>query len=91
VFGQLGTPLCIKPLSPPDSLQLLTRPLAYLGFMIEGGKLEHLLVNTNFYPGIIHYVGFSLVNNLTSRFLGVLGKDIDAIENAIRQAEEQSS
>jgi hypothetical protein len=68
VFGQLGAPLCIKPLSPPDSLQLLTKPLRYLGFVIEEGKLEHLLVNTNFYPGIIHYVGFSIVKNLTSRY-----------------------
>jgi hypothetical protein len=68
VFGQLGSPLCIKPLSPPDSLQLLTKPLRYLGFVIEEGKLEHLLVNTNFYPGIIHYVGYSIVKNLTSRF-----------------------
>jgi hypothetical protein len=68
VFGQLGAPLCIKPLSLPDSLQLLTKPLKYLGFAIEEGKLEHLLVNTNFYPGIIHYVGYSLVKNLTSHY-----------------------
>ena len=32
VFGQLGEPLCIKPLSPTDALQLISRPLRYLGF-----------------------------------------------------------
>ena len=32
IFGQMGTPLCIKPLSPMDALKLLSRPLSYLGF-----------------------------------------------------------
>ncbi len=68
IFGQLGSPLCIKPLSPADALELLSRPLSYLGFNVAPEHLEHILVNTSFYPGIVHYVGYSLVENLTTRY-----------------------
>lgn len=68
VFGQLGSPMCIKPLSSADALELLSRPLSYLGFNVAPEHLEHILVNTSFYPGIVHYVGYSLVENLTTRY-----------------------
>ena len=68
VFGQLGSPLCIKPLSSADALELLSRPLSYLGFSVDPEHLEHILVNTSFYPGIVHYVGYSLVENLTTKY-----------------------
>ncbi len=68
IFGQLGSPLCIKPLSSADALELLSRPLSYLGFKVNPEHLEHILVNTSFYPGIVHYVGYSLVDNLTTRY-----------------------
>ncbi len=68
IFGQLGSPLCIKPLSSSDALELLSKPLSYLGFKVDPEHLEHILVNTSFYPGIVHYVGYSLVENLTTRY-----------------------
>lgn len=68
VFGQLGGALCIKPLSAVDALELLSRPLRYMGFDIDAAHLEHILVNTSFYPGIVHYVGYSLVENLSTRY-----------------------
>ena len=68
VFGQFGAPLIIKPLRPPEALELLSRPLRYLGFDIESARLEHLLVNTIFYPGIVHYVGHCLVENLSTSY-----------------------
>lgn len=61
IFGQLGSSLCIKPLSPIDAIQLLSRPLRYLGFQIENPHLETILTNTNYYPGILQFFGYTLV------------------------------
>lgn len=68
IFGQLGGALCIKPLTAPDALELLSRPLRYMGFRTAAAHLEHILVNTSFYPGIVHYVGYSLVENLSTKY-----------------------
>ena len=69
IFGQLGTPLCIKPLSPTDALKLLSRPLNYLGFQIERyPHLETILTNTNYYPGILQFFGYMLVETLTGQY-----------------------
>lgn len=69
IFGQLGTPLCIKPLSPTDAMQLLSRPLRYLGFQIDRyPHLETILTNTNYYPGIIQFFGYMLVETLNTQY-----------------------
>lgn len=69
VFGQLGTPLCVKPLSPTDALQLLSRPLKYLGFQIDRyPHLETILTNTNYYPGILQFFGYMLVETLAVQY-----------------------
>ena len=70
IFGQLGTPLCIKPLSPTDALRLLSRPLNYLGFQIDRyPHLETILTNTNYYPGILQFFGYMLVETLTGQYM----------------------
>ncbi len=69
IFGQLGTPLCIKPLSPTDALKLLSRPLNYLGFQLDRyPHLETILTNTNYYPGILQFFGYMLVQTLTGQY-----------------------
>lgn len=69
VFGQLGTPLCVKPLSPTDALQLLSRPLRYLGFQIDRDHhLETILTRTNYYPGILQFFGYKLVETLATHY-----------------------
>ena len=69
IFGQLGTPLCIRPLSPTDALKLLSRPLSYLGFQIDRyPHLETILTNTNYYPGILQFFGYMLVETLTGQY-----------------------
>lgn len=68
IFGQFGKPLAITPLSQPDALELLLKPLGFLGFLIKPEELENLLVSTNYYPGIVHYVGYSIVENLSTRY-----------------------
>ena len=69
IFGQLGTPLCVKPLSPTDALQLISRPLRYLGFQIDRyPHLETILTNTNYYPGILQFFGYKLVETLTGQY-----------------------
>jgi hypothetical protein len=70
IFGQMGEPLCIRPLSSVDALQLLARPLRYLGFNVDDNfHLELILANANYYPGILHFVGYKLVENLTGRYI----------------------
>lgn len=69
VFGQLGMPLCIKPLSPTDALQLISRPLMYLGFQVDRyPHLETILTNTNYYPGILQFFGYNLVQSVPSQY-----------------------
>ena len=69
VFGQMGTPLCIKPLYPTEALQLLSRPLRYLGFEIDRyPHLETILTNTNYYPGILQFFGYKLVEAFTTEY-----------------------
>lgn len=69
IFGQLGTPLCIKPLSPTDALRLLSKPLSYLGFSKDSyPHLETVLTNTNYYPGILQFFGYNLVEALRTKY-----------------------
>lgn len=69
IFGQLGTPLCIKPLSPTDALLLLSRPLRYIGFKIDRyPHLETILTKTIYYPGILQFFGYRLVETMTSQY-----------------------
>lgn len=69
VLGQLGTPLCIKPLSPTDALLLISRPLRYIGFQIDQyPHLETILTNTNYYPGILQFFGYTLVQTFNSHY-----------------------
>jgi hypothetical protein len=76
-FGQLGKPLCIKPLSTRDSRELLVRPLEYMGFRLEPEQTDQLLVSANFYPGIIHHVGYEIVSDLMAHY----GERYDAGSN----------
>ncbi len=69
IFGQLGTPLCIKPLSPTDALNLLSRPLHYLGFQVDRyPHMETILTNTNYYPGILQFFGYNLVGTISDHY-----------------------
>lgn len=69
VFGQLGHPLCIKPLSPAEALRLILRPLRYLGFKPgQDAQLETILSNTNYYPGILQFFGYTLAQSLNDRY-----------------------
>ncbi len=69
VFGQLGQPLCIKPLSSVDALQLLSRPMQYIGFRLEENThLATVLTKTNYYPGILQFFGYTLTETLHSQY-----------------------
>lgn len=69
-FGQLGQPLCIKPLSPNIALRFLIRPLRYLGFQPDDGddRLKAILSSTNYYPGILHLFGYTLTQLLNGNY-----------------------
>lgn len=65
IFGQMGSPLCVKPLLPTDALHLILEPLKYLGFQVKRYPyLETILANTNYYPGMIQQFGKLLVQEL---------------------------
>ena len=69
IFGQLGEPLCIKPLAPSEALQLISRPLIYLGFQVDRyPHLETILTSTNYYPGILQFFGYTLVETMTKQY-----------------------
>ena len=65
---QLGASLCIKPLSMVDAANLITYPLAYLGFRIDEDQVAMILNNTNRYPGVIHMFCNNLVQVLCSSY-----------------------
>ena len=67
-LGQLGYALCIRPLSPFEAQRLLLEPLEYLGFRIDPERhLETILTATNYYPGVIQYFGYTLLEKFTDR------------------------
>lgn len=69
LFGQLGDPLCVKPLTPVDARNLLVRPLRYLGFRVTNeSHVDTILTNTNYYPGIIQFFGYTLVQTLATHY-----------------------
>ena len=69
VFGQLGEPLCVRPLQPSEALQLLSRPLCYQGFQIDPyPHLKTILTKTNYYPGILQFFGYKLLETLTDQY-----------------------
>ncbi|MDR1472411.1 MAG: hypothetical protein LBS75_07795 [Synergistaceae bacterium] len=67
-LGQLGNPLCIKPLSSNDARSLIQRPLQYLGYNITQENLELILINTNYYPGILHFFGYKLIQTISENY-----------------------
>jgi hypothetical protein len=69
IFGHFGQPLCIKPMSQADAYKLLSRPLRCLGFTADEGMLMRLLVSTNYYPGVIHFLGSELISLVTANYV----------------------
>ena len=69
IFGQMGTPLCVRPLEPAAALELLARPLSFLGFQVDKyPHLETILTTTNYCPGILQHFGFTLVQNMMAQY-----------------------
>lgn len=68
-FGQLSTPLCIRPLPPWEAKSLLLRPLKYVGFELSGNyHMETILTNSNYYPGILQFFGYTLIQTLQMQY-----------------------
>jgi len=63
-IAQFGEPLCIEPLSGRDALNLLQKPLSYLGVQLDERQCATLLANTNYYPGMVQLAGHILVDYL---------------------------
>ncbi len=65
---KLRQPLCIRPLSSADAIQLIRWPLSYLGFEIGEQQIAMILANTNSYPGLIHLFCNSLVKSICENY-----------------------
>ncbi|GEM_PF-3920292 len=65
---QLGDPLAIKPLSPFEGFSLLAKPLSFMGIDLEYEQAALILANSMYYPGIIHLLGYSLVNSISEQY-----------------------
>jgi hypothetical protein len=69
IFPQMADPLCIRPLSPADGRNLLKWPLSYLGFRLDDLKrIELILANTNYYPGVLHFFGHRLIESIAENY-----------------------
>lgn len=69
IFGQLGEAQVIRPLERQDALQLIARPLSYLGYRIdEYPYLMTILTKTNYYPGILQFFGYTLVESISEHY-----------------------
>ena len=99
ILSQLGSPLCVKPLGVADALNMLVRPLTYLGYKLEDDTILYtILTNTNYYPGIIQFFGHKLVEQLHKSYtkfgdpprsinpsdLGLIMKD-SSLKEALKQ------
>lgn len=66
----LGQALCLTPLSPAEAMEMLARPLEYMGFQLrEDCRLACALACTNYAPGDVSALGGILASSLwdTSR------------------------
>lgn len=78
-FGQLGASICIEPLSPMDAYKLVTMPMKYMGFKItKDDRLESILTASNYYPGVLHYFGYILIDKIVSQYAE---QDYSALRN----------
>jgi hypothetical protein len=68
ILGQVAPPICITPLPPVHALELLRRPLLYLGYRVEYPHVETILTNTNYFPGLVQLFGYLLVKSMPSQF-----------------------
>jgi hypothetical protein len=83
---QMGSAIQVSIMNPPDALQLIREPLAYLGYEFESPLLmNRILVETNRHPGLIHIFCHELVKAKAANAKGKVGNvlitqsDIDLI------------
>jgi len=69
ILPQLGTPLCITPLSTADAYKLIEMPLTYLGYHLNPDQMGLILANSLYFPGILHLIGYSIINATKGLYL----------------------
>ena len=68
-FGNLNH-ISILPFTPTDALELLSKPLSALGFVIEDESLTSAIFSkTNYYPGLIQYYCKMIVDAAGDNYL----------------------
>jgi len=93
-LGNLGRPISVGPLAPQDAFDLLTRPLAALGFRVPQTLAARIIAKANNAPALIQLFADALLRHLRSRPVGehalpyeVTRDDIDAVWADARLAE----
>ena len=68
-LAHFGVPICVNPLNYNDAVDLIERPLRYLGFSIEDQNILSLILShTNYYPGLIHFYCNTLLNSHIDKY-----------------------
>ncbi|SEG80804.1 hypothetical protein SAMN04489712_113155 [Thermomonospora echinospora] len=85
-LAHLGTPISVGPLAPQDAFDLLTRPLATLGFRLPETLAARIITQANNAPALIQLFASALLRQLRGRPVGerslpyeVTRDDVDAV------------
>ena len=66
-LNEFGTPVRVMPTPPREAREILERPLAALGISLQESDIYHILARTNYYPGLIQFVGEKIVERAAGR------------------------
>lgn len=77
-FGNLNH-ISVLPFKPADAMELLVKPMSYLGFRVASDSLlSAIFSRTNYYPGSIQYYCKMLVDAVSSNYLK---QNFDVVKN----------
>lgn len=77
-FGNLNH-ISVLPFKPADAMELLVKPMSYLGFRVASDSLlSAIFSRTNYYPGSIQYYCKMLVDAVASNYVK---QNFDVVKN----------
>lgn len=60
-LNEFGDAVVVHPAAPRDARRLLEQPLQALGILLSEADIYRILARTNYYPGLIQYIGERIV------------------------------
>jgi len=85
-LNEFGDPVIVLPALPRDARRMLEVPLAALGIYLNESDVYQILARTNYYPGLIQFIGEKIVElNVDSSALPPAGISSDRIAKLLEQ------